>query len=79
MFSNEIYFKDIFDDSIKQLENLLPFFDLGNWSCYDLSYLIYKTDVKKCNSNYHMVHIKLLKYLYIIRFKSTLLKYLIIL
>lgn len=72
MFSNEIYFKDIFDDSIKHLENLLPFFDLGNWSCYDLSHLIYKTDVKKCNSNYHIVHIKLLKYLYIITDNDTI-------
>ena len=72
MFSNEIYFKNIFKKSIKHIENLLPFFDLGNWSCYDLSHLIYKTDVKKCSSNYHIVHIKLLKYLYIVTNNITI-------
>lgn len=72
LYSNEDYFKKLFYDNIEDTINLLPLFDLGNWSSYDLSHIVYKTDIRRCNSNYHFVHIKLLNYLYIVTKDSTI-------
>lgn len=44
---------------IKTLKIILPYYDIGGFSVYDLSYITYKRTPKSA-SNYHAVHIQLL-------------------
>lgn len=51
--------QDYFEKGIKTLKIILPYYDIGGFSLYDLSYITYKLPPKSA-SNYHAVHIQLL-------------------
>lgn len=55
--------KHYFDEGIKSLTHILPYYDLGNVSSYDLGYITFKKR-SKVKPGYHMLHIMQLNVLY---------------
>jgi heparosan-N-sulfate-glucuronate 5-epimerase len=51
--------KEYFDKGTETLVNILPYYDIGGFSVYDLGYITHKAD-PLINSYYHAVHIYLL-------------------
>lgn len=62
--------KKLFDDGIKTLENILPLYDLGNGSSYDLQHIHTYTPPIKARWRYHCTHIEQLKTIYLITKKE---------
>lgn len=54
----------LFQEGIEALRTLLPLFDTGSGSTYDLRHLGLKTAPNLARWDYHTVHIYLLKWLY---------------
>jgi len=73
--------EDLFKEGIKTLEKILPYYDFGGMSCYDLSYFTVQRDTYKKKglphmaARYHAVHITQLRALYSVTHNSVLLRY----
>jgi len=55
--------KEYFDSGMKTLVKILPYYDIGGFSAYDLGYIVYDTE-PHIGVNYHYIHIMLLHALY---------------
>lgn len=54
-------FRDAFDDGVLTLEALLPLYDLGRGSCYDLTHMTSRIEgPNQTRHSYHRLHIQLL-------------------
>ena len=62
--------KKLFDNGIKTLENILPLYDLGDGSSYDLQHIHTHTPPIKARWQYHCTHIEQLKTMYFITKKK---------
>lgn len=59
--TGESCYKDALDDGLNTLEVLLPLYDLGNGSSYDLTHMTSKIEgPNKARNSYHRLHIQLL-------------------
>ncbi|WP_435930083.1 D-glucuronyl C5-epimerase family protein [Dryocola sp. BD613] len=73
--------KELFDSGIKTLEKILPYYDLGNFTVYDLSYITHKRPdyliqaKPHIDIRYHAVHITQLSVLESITKSKVLKKY----
>ena len=65
-----VYFQQL----VRTLDNILPYFDVGGFSAYDLGHVIYKHQ-PKLEPSYHEVHIYLLHALHFVTGDPTLAKY----
>lgn len=69
---------EMFEDGLKTLEKILPYYDIGNFSTYDLSYITYgslwflEPQKPHMNAGYHHVHIYQLRALHSITGIPTL-------
>jgi heparosan-N-sulfate-glucuronate 5-epimerase len=57
---------EIFEDGVATVEALLPLYDTGWWSLYDLYHLEVPTRRNPCTAHYHDIHIKQLMVLHAI-------------
>ena len=64
--SGDEHAKNLFDQGLETLEFILPLYDLGDGSCYDLQHLHSHTPPYKARWQYHCTHIEQLKTLYLI-------------
>lgn len=71
-YVNNDSIKKCYDDGIFTLENILPFYDAGNGSYYDLTHLT-GISPTKTRSQYHCTHIEQLKVMYLITNKKIFL------
>lgn len=62
--------KELFDNGVKTLETLIPLYDLGDGSCYDLQHIHTHTPPIKARWQYHCTHIEQLKTMYLITNKN---------
>lgn len=62
--SSKYISKDYFNKGIETLKVTLPFYDLGGFTAYDLSYMVNGNRQPHIGVNYHGVHIYLLRALY---------------
>jgi hypothetical protein len=53
--------KRMFKNGMRTLSKILPYFDIGSFSTYDLSYLTHKRSKPHIGLRYHAVHIQLLR------------------
>jgi len=51
---------DYFGKGIESLVNMLPYYDIGGMTCYDLGHITFGDKDPHVNTKYHGVHIKLL-------------------
>ena len=58
--------KKLLDEGLETLELILPMYDLGSGSCYDLQHLHSHTPPYKARWQYHCTHIEQLKTLFLI-------------
>jgi heparosan-N-sulfate-glucuronate 5-epimerase len=58
--------KQLFDSGLESLRVLLPLFDTGSGSTYDLKHVTVKVVPNLARPDYHSVHIYLLKWLHTI-------------
>lgn len=65
----------IFDDGVKTLVKILPYYDFGGFSSYDLTHITYGRPVPHYALRYHSTHIYLLRALYSVTNEETLNKY----
>lgn len=56
--------KEMFDKGIITLKKLLPYYDIGGFTTYDLSYLIYNNRCPHVVPHYHSIHIMFNKVFY---------------
>lgn len=61
--NEEDIYNEYFESSMKSLVKVLPYYDIGGFSAYDLGHYTYSKEPHIGNS-YHMVHISLLHALY---------------
>ncbi len=66
--------KRAFDDGIRTLEKILPYYDIGGYTTYDLGHITFD-DVPHVVPKYHMYHILLADNLYTVTGSSVLKKY----
>jgi hypothetical protein len=64
-----------FEQGIRTLVRLLPYYDLGSWSAYDLGYITFKAEAPNVSNSYHGVHLYLLRALYSVTGEPLLLEY----
>ena len=64
--SGDEHAKNLFDQGLDTLEAILPIYDLGDGSSYDLQHLHSHTPPYKARWQYHCTHIEQLKTLYLI-------------
>lgn len=55
--------KHYYEEGIKSLKVVLPYYDLGGYTSYDLTFLI-NGSTPHCSNNYHVVHIEQLQAIY---------------
>ncbi|GAA0747115.1 cell wall-binding repeat-containing protein [Clostridium oceanicum] len=67
--------KEYFNKGISTLEKILPYYDLGGFTAYDLGFMVRKNTQPHIGVNYHGVHIYLLNALYSITQDKTLYDY----
>ncbi|HEY4202312.1 MAG TPA: D-glucuronyl C5-epimerase family protein [Devosiaceae bacterium] len=67
--------KRLFDRGMQTLTHVLPYYDTGRLSVYDLAYITYKTRQPNISVSYHFVHIYLLNALYSITHTAILDRY----
>jgi hypothetical protein len=65
---------DYFNRGVKTLEKILPYYDIGGFSAYDLSHITYNKK-PHIGINYHAIHIYLLHALHTITNNETLHEY----
>ena len=73
--ANQDVAKDLFERGIRSLHILLPNYDLGKISAYDLGYVTVKGKKPHISKGYHAVHIYLLNALYSITGDDEVRKY----
>lgn len=66
--------KYYFDEGIKTLKKILPYYDIGGMSTYDLGYITYGAK-PHVSATYHAVHIQLLHALYAVTSEEVLHQY----
>lgn len=49
--------KQMFDGGIETLRTILPYFDVGGFTAYDLGFITYDTNKPNLSPKYHMIHI----------------------
>lgn len=57
---------NVFKKCVKDLKTLLPMYDCGDGSYYDLTHIFMGTVPKKCRIQYHCTHIEQLKVMFLI-------------
>lgn len=67
--------KHYFDEGIKTLEKILPYFDIGGFTAYDLGHITYKTNRPHIGIGYHAVHIYQLNVMHDITGNEKFLEY----
>jgi hypothetical protein len=72
LLNKNIKAKNLFEEGIKTLENLLILFDTGYWSQYNL---YYHPGTYLASYKYHLIHIEQLKALYFLTGKEIFLTY----
>jgi hypothetical protein len=73
--AQQSYARELFSGGIRTLEKILPYYDFGRLSCYDLGYITFKADPPNFSNSYHGVHIYLLHALYLLTGIPTLKDY----
>ncbi|PRR77170.1 N-acetylmuramoyl-L-alanine amidase LytC precursor [Clostridium liquoris] len=73
--SSKYISKNYFNKGIETLKVILPYYDLGGFTAYDLSYIVNKDEKPHIGVNYHGVHIYLLRALYSITGDKSLYNY----
>lgn len=71
---NRNLYKKYFRKGMKSLEKLLPYYDIGGFSAYDLGHYTYEKE-PHVSARYHLVHIYLLHALYTVTENKTLKHY----
>lgn len=66
---------DLFDESMETLVKILPYYDFGGASSYDLTFITYKRPRPTFNPRYHSLHSALLHNLYSITGEKKLKEY----
>ena len=56
--------KELFDEGIRTLEKILPYYDLGGFTCYDLSHITWGREEPHISAPYHRVHVAFCKIFY---------------
>lgn len=56
--------KELFDDGIRTLEKILPYYDIGGFTCYDLAHITWNRELPHVNISYHFVHVAFCKIFY---------------
>lgn len=67
--------KYLFNEGIRTLEKILPYYDFGGFSAYDLGHITYEKEIPHAPLRYHATHLSLLNCLYSITYSPTLKKY----
>lgn len=67
--------KYLFDQGIRTLEKILPYFDFGGFSAYDLGHITYGKEIPHAPIRYHATHLSLLNCLHSVTHSETLKKY----
>lgn len=50
--------KELFDEGIKTLEKILPYYDIGGFTCYDLSHITWnRVETPHVSPSYHRIHV----------------------
>jgi hypothetical protein len=62
---------DIFERGVATIEALLPLYDTGWWSLYDLYHLEVPTPRNPCTNHYHDIHIKQLQIMHAITARES--------
>lgn len=65
----------LFENGLISLKQILPYYDGGSWSFYDLGHITAPLRAPNMNYKYHILHIKLLESLYSITEEETFLFY----
>lgn len=58
--ANQAYARTLFYSGIQTLERILPYYDMGRLTAYDLGYITHKAKTPNISNSYHGVHIYLL-------------------
>ncbi|KLU99036.1 hypothetical protein C9I90_02845 [Photobacterium aphoticum] len=72
-YDSNIYARDLYEEGFNTLENILPLYDMGNRSAYDLTHISSKTYPNIARWSYHATHVHQLKVMMSIS-KSTVIK-----
>ncbi len=56
--------KELFNDGVRTVEKILPYYDIGGFTCYDLSHITWKREAPHLGIDYHIIHIALCKIFY---------------
>ncbi len=56
--------KELFDEGIRTLEKILPYYDLDGFTCYDLSHITWGREEPHISAPYHRVHVAFCKIFY---------------
>jgi len=56
--------KELFDEGVRTLEKILPYYDIGGFTCYDLSHITWKREAPHIGIGYHRVHVAFCKIFY---------------
>lgn len=78
VFPQNVFAKKLFDDGIQTIENILPMFDMGFWSKYNLCKAEWYPAVDPATISYQRLHINQLEMLYKLTNKSIFEEYAII-
>lgn len=67
--------KELFNGGIRTLEKILPYYDFGGFSAYDLAHITYHRKIPHAPLRYHSTHLSLLNCLYSVTNSRILRKY----
>lgn len=56
--------KELFNDGIRTLEKILPYYDIGGFTCYDLAHITWNRETPHVSLGYHRVHVAFCKIFY---------------
>lgn len=62
--SNQSMAADLFQRGLLTLEKILPYYDMGTITAYDLGYMTFRGELPHLDARYHAVHIYLLHAVY---------------
>lgn len=66
---------ELYTGGLDTLEKILPYYDLGHLSAYDLSYITHNRKKPHLSAGYHAIHIQLLKALYSVTINQSVKKH----